>query len=583
MRKNILKELAYDYEFSHKHPYTKSKPLFTTSNSYNDKRRLNSVKNEDKNDFVKEEPNIPTVIRKVTLNSAKKDNKRFNVTDGFQKPRTNIVGLSRHKHTVSMLESTCKTKEFSIEIYPASNNNLETHPINKNIKMLNKFTDICTKCKDNGTLNKYQLLVLGRIFKTTKNYLNPVKDKGTMLELKEKLLRNLYQVINTANKIDNTQLMKGMRYKAYISSRNNQMIVKAVLREHGWSFTDSIDFANLIWTQWKENSIINLLKKAAVDVYNHLEGSTQLGNKKELYYNMKSYYERINKDPFKIIPLTFHVSEGVDDLQFTKFREMFEEMREQKVWIIKPGEHSNRGQRIKICRSVSEVREIIEQSCSKEMFIVQKYIEKPLLINKRKFNLRCYGLVTSHNGNVKGYLRTSSKKFTLKNLESKATHLTNEAVQEMYEDFGKFEPDNELTYKDFNLYLQTTYTGVDFYRDLLSQIRILVGDTMRATHQKLDPLNLKHSFEIFGYDFMIDESFHIYLIEVNANPCLGMKSLVTARIIPAMLNSAFHIALDPIFQQEYMKKNVLADVIQYELIYDSNIYLNALEGLDKKK
>lgn len=31
---------------------------------------------------------------------------------------------------------------------------------------------------------------------------------------------------------------------------------------------------------------------------------------------------------------------------------------------------------------------------------------------------------------------------------------------------------------------------------------------------------IDNQFEIFGYDFMIDENMRVYLIEVNTNPCL---------------------------------------------------------------
>ena len=82
-------------------------------------------------------------------------------------------------------------------------------------------------------------------------------------------------------------------------------------------------------------------------------------------------------------------------------------------------------------------------------YIIQKYIERPLLINKRKFDIRCFALITSINGLIKayfyrdGYLRTSSKKFTTENL-NKAVHLTNEAIQIKYNDFGKFELGNKV-------------------------------------------------------------------------------------------------------------------------------------------
>jgi tubulin monoglycylase TTLL3/8 len=60
-------------------------------------------------------------------------------------------------------------------------------------------------------------------------------------------------------------------------------------------------------------------------------------------------------------------------------------------------------------------------------------------------------------------------------------------------------------------------------RDIFSQIERLVQDTFRAVYLKIDPQRLSHSFEIFGYDFMIDEQFKVYLIEANTNPCLEVS------------------------------------------------------------
>ena len=61
-------------------------------------------------------------------------------------------------------------------------------------------------------------------------------------------------------------------------------------------------------------------------------------------------------------------------------------------------------------------------------------MDRPLLYNKRKFDIRCYLLITAVNGRIKafwyrdGYVRTSSKEYSLKNLENRMVHLTNDAV-----------------------------------------------------------------------------------------------------------------------------------------------------------
>ena len=76
----------------------------------------------------------------------------------------------------------------------------------------------------------------------------------------------------------------------------------------------------------------------------------------------------------------------------------------------------------------------------------------------------------------------------------------------------------------------------------------LVTDSFRAVGSKIDPKRVSNCFEIFGYDFMIDENFKVFLIEANTNPCLEICSPLLARIIPELLDNSFRIAIDPLFQ-----------------------------------
>ena len=41
---------------------------------------------------------------------------------------------------------------------------------------------------------------------------------------------------------------------------------------------------------------------------------------------------------------------------------------------------------------------------------------------------------------------------------------------------------------------------------------------------KINKNDRKYSFEIFGYDFIVDEKFNVWLIEINTNPCIEESS-----------------------------------------------------------
>lgn len=78
----------------------------------------------------------------------------------------------------------------------------------------------------------------------------------------------------------------------------------------------------------------------------------------------------------------------------------------------------------------------------------------------------------------------------------------------------------------------------DFIKTVLPKCKKMAQDSMRAISRKIDPNRKTFSFEIFGYDFMIDEDFTPWLIEVNTNPCFELSSPYLARLIPAMVENA---------------------------------------------
>ena len=86
-----------------------------------------------------------------------------------------------------------------------------------------------------------------------------------------------------------------------------------------------------------------------------------IGSKKVLFMLMHWYYEEVKKvDPFTILPKTYHIRSGeVNNLPFKKFLEC-EGDKPDRVWIVKPGENTNRGNGINVA-SFNEVSRLIRR------------------------------------------------------------------------------------------------------------------------------------------------------------------------------------------------------------------------------
>lgn len=77
-----------------------------------------------------------------------------------------------------------------------------------------------------------------------------------------------------------------------------------------------------------------------------------------------------------------------------------------------------------------------------EPYIVQRYINKPLLVGHKKFDLRLYVLVFSHNPLViylyrSGFARLTHYRYNLDDIDNLERHLTNVAVQKVSDNYDE--------------------------------------------------------------------------------------------------------------------------------------------------
>ena len=260
-----------------------------------------------------------------------------------------------------------------------------------------------------------------------------------------------------------------------------------------------------------KSGLKNRIYMRSIRLHNHIQGNEQLGDKMNLLNNLSRY---MNDHPsasakyslFKMIPFTITIGSLVDDslIKFKLIHEILGSSRikgsngrvssngqsnsvpitldfftiktDQNLWILKPGENSNRGRGIIVSKDIEEIIDFVRNSDTS--VVIQKYIENPLLYHGRKFDLRMYILITMTNGVYKlyfykhGYGRTSSFDFSLTD-NSNNVHLTNESIQIKYKEFSKFEKGNKLTLPELATYIRRNIDpSIDFFDKYIPLMKV---------------------------------------------------------------------------------------------------------------
>eukprot|EP01004_Peranema_trichophorum_P004664 NODE_3571_length_1327_cov_36.119601_g3121_i0.p1 GENE.NODE_3571_length_1327_cov_36.119601_g3121_i0~~NODE_3571_length_1327_cov_36.119601_g3121_i0.p1 ORF type:complete len:400 (+),score=61.63 NODE_3571_length_1327_cov_36.119601_g3121_i0:68-1267(+) len=253
----------------------------------------------------------------------------------------------------------------------------------------------------------------------------------------------------------------------------------------------------------------------------------------------------------------------------TKLKDAMEMCSMTDSWIAKPS-HGSKGTGILISNKYEEIVDYVESS--KGVFVVQRYISKPMLIGGRKFDIRCWVLLAPPNLDIylfnQGSLRTASKQYSNEDLNDVMCHLTNHCIQQKSEDFGKYEKGNEMWYHEFKLYLHDHNIQCNFDEDIIPQIKNIIKITMESMFERLRLRGDYMAFQLFGFDFMIDDSFKVWLLEVNGSPASADK------FYTVMVEDIIRVVIDPQYppppnyhhQPDMKDVNEFPDIPRFEKI-----------------
>ena len=365
---------------------------------------------------------------------------------------------------------------------------------------------------------------------------------------------------------DGKKVAKSRTYVAVVLPGNNhQMLLDAISRRSWWRASEdkgSTSF-ELWWGgngqpfDWASSS----LSKGCDKLVNKMSVHSEICVKARLAHNLRRYARAAKVDIATLVPATFVLAGGKGaDTQLNElsaFRNACAEAasRGDKLWIVKPGS-GNRGHGIKLCMSGKAVEAHLREGKTGVPHVVQKYIERPLLVAGRKFDIRQFVLVT-HDYRVfayrDSYVRTCSAAYAAGNPDDLSSHLTNDFVQKTLPSFGAFEDGNKLSFPQLDAVLaeQARESGgkaLSVDEDIWPQMTRIISHVFSCALPLFGGAPSHGcSFELYGLDFMLTADGHVQLLEVNTSPALFQRGAYLTSTLPLLIEELVQKAIDPSF------------------------------------
>lgn len=326
-------------------------------------------------------------------------------------------------------------------------------------------------------------------------------------------------------------------------------VIRQMVEHLGFSIAKDDDpTCFLIWN----DSFVSTEKISDLKPYqriNHFPGMGEVTRKDNLARNMMKMSKALPEE-YNFVPRTWILPADYNILQ--NYMKDLKAHKKSKTFIVKPS-NGAQGHGISLYKNLEKIQ-------AQEHFIVQEYVEKPLLMDGYKFDLRIYVLITSCDPLRvflfnDGLVRMSTEKYlppAENNLSHLYMHLTNYSVNkhnEYYEKGASLDAGSKRSIKSFNEYLRRNdYDVALLWRNISDMIvkTLIVAEphilhAYRMCRPGAQTVSDSVCFEVLGFDVLIDRKLRPWLLEINRSPSFGTDEQIDFDIKSALIEDTLRL------------------------------------------
>ncbi|XP_037070706.1 probable tubulin polyglutamylase TTLL1 [Pollicipes pollicipes] len=374
----------------------------------------------------------------------------------------------------------------------------------------------------------------------------------------------------------------------------DRSVVLSNLERRGWVPVGPEEDWNFYWASTNTTrslfSVDSGYRMGDHQIMNHFPTHYEITRKDLMVKNVKRYRKDLERDGnvlgerneqgryvhLDFIPVTFMLP-----ADYNLFVEEFRK-NPNSTWILKPAGKSQ-GIGIFLVNKLSQIKKWSRDSKTpfnpalvKDTYVISRYIDNPLLIGGKKFDLRIYVLVTSFRP-LKVYLfkmgfcRFCTIKYDLntQELDNMFVHLTNVSVQKRGGEYNNIHG-GKWSMENLRLFLEGT-RGRQVTDKLFNDITWLLVHSLKAITPVM--VSDRHCFECYGYDIIIDQNLKPWLIEVNASPSLSSTTANDRIMKQKLIDNIIKVVLPPdgIPDVHWNKVPPAEHLTDFELLLDEEL------------